>query len=114
MKKLLIVPILIFVYIFLIQVLSQMSFQEAPSQSLKGGGSLEIVNIGQSIGVSVTRPYLFGLTHLPVYTESLGDIGGYHNAFFAFIVILTIALIVLEFRNRKEIKGRKTYSYKRR
>jgi len=114
MKRLLIIPILIFVYIFLIDVLSQMSFQGIASQNYGAGSAGEVLSIGQTIGVSVRRPYFFGLIYLPVYTESLGYIGSYHDAFFAFIFILAIALIILEFKNRKEIKGSKTKSNKRR
>lgn len=113
MKRLLVIPILIFVYIFFVDVLSQMNFQETSYEVYKSTGA-EILNIGQTIGVSVRRPYLFGLIYLPVYTESLGYIGPYHDAFFIFIFILTIALILLEFKNSKEIKGRKTKSNKRR
>jgi hypothetical protein len=113
MKKLLIIPILIFVYIFFVDIASQMNFQETNYTVYKSTGA-EILNIGQTIGVSVRRPYLFGLLYLPVYTDSLGYIGSYHDAFFAFILILTIALILLEFKNRKGIKGSKTNSNKRR
>lgn len=114
MKRLLVIPILIFIYIFFIDVISQMSLPGVFYQNYGGGGAGEAVSFGQAITVSVRRPYLFGLFYLPVYSDSLGDIGGWHDAFFAFIFILTIALILLEFKNRKGIKGRKTKSNKRR
>ena len=60
------------------------------------------MGIGQAVEVSVRRPYLFGLIYLPVYIEGLGDIGIYHDTFFAFIFALTIALIIKEIKNRKE------------
>jgi len=66
MKKLLIIPILIFVYIFLVDTLSQITFQEI-SQTVYKGSAPEVLNIGHSIGVSVRRPYFFGLIYLPVY-----------------------------------------------
>ena len=113
MKKFLLIPILIFVYIFFIDILSQTNFQSAGISGSPKGGVGEVLNIGQSIGVSVRRPYFFGLIYLPVYTESLGYIGLYHDAFFSFIFILTIALIIIEIKNRKEIKGRKTKRNKR-
>jgi hypothetical protein len=114
MKKFLLIPILIFVYIFFIDILLQTNFQSAGISGSPKGGVGEVLNIGQSIGVSVRRPYFFGLIYLPVYTESLGDIGLYHDAFFSFIFILTIALIIIEIKNRKEIKGRKAKRNKRR
>ena len=114
MKRLLVIPILIFIYIFFIDVISQMSFQGVVYQSYGTEGAGQSVSFGQAITVSVRRPYLFGLFYLPVYSESLGYIGGWHDAFFTFIFILAIALILLEFKNRKEIKGRKTKSNKRR
>jgi hypothetical protein len=107
MKKLLIPVILIFLYIFLINSLSQMSFQAPTNVEGSKSGSGEVIDIGQSIGVSVMRPYLFGLIYLPVYVEGLGDIGLIHNAFFAFVFILAIALIIIEIKNRKDIKARK-------
>lgn len=114
MKRLLIIPILIFVYIFFIDVVSQMSFPGFFYPSYGSGGAGQSVSLGQAITVSVRRPYLFGLFYLPVYSGDLGYIGGWHDAFFTFIFILTIALILLEFKHRKEVKGRKTKSNKRR
>lgn len=108
MKKFLIIPILIFVYIFFINSLSQMSFQTPTSSESSKGGSGEVVNIGQSIGVSVMRPYLFGLVYLPVYIDGLGDISVLHSAFFTLIFILVIVLIIIEIRGRKQIKTRKS------
>jgi len=109
MKKFLLIPILIFIYIFLIDVLSQMSFQPAPStpQTTSSGGAT-VIGVGESVSVSVTRPYLFGLIRLPVYTNSLGNIGIYHDIFFSLIFVLTAVFILLEIKNRKEIKVRKT------
>jgi hypothetical protein len=108
MKKFLLIPILIFIYIFSVDFLSQMSFESASFSEGSKSGTGEVLNIGHSIGVSVRRPYFFGLIYLPVYAESLGDIGIYHNIFFTLIFILTIALIIIEIKNRKGIKGRKT------
>ena len=108
MKKFLIIPILIFVYIFLINSLSNMSFQAPVISEGSKTGSGEVINIGQNIGVSVMRPYLFGLFYLPVYIEGLGNIGMMHDAFFTLLFILVIALIIIEIKNRKTIKARKT------
>jgi hypothetical protein len=108
MKMFLIIPILIFAYIFLVDALSQMSFQMPTASEISKSGSGEVLNIGQAIGVSVRRPYLFGLIYLPVYIEGLGDIGIYHDAFFSVVFILAAVLIIVEIKNRKEIKGSKT------
>jgi hypothetical protein len=108
MKKLLIPVILIFVYMFLINYLSQTNFLPSIVSERLNSGAGEVVSIGQSVSVSVMRPYLFGLIYLPVYVEGLGDIGLIHDAFFTLIFILAIALIIIEVKNRKEIKARKT------
>jgi len=105
MKKFLIIPILIFVYIFFIDVLSQSSF-EILSTSKTSSGAEAAIGIGQSIEVSVIRPYFFGLIYLPVYIGGL-DIGFYNDLFFTAIFILTAVLIIIEIKNRKEIKARK-------
>jgi hypothetical protein len=108
MKKFLLIPILIIIYIFFVDFLSQMSFESASFSEGSKSGTGEVLNIGQAIGVSVRRPYFFGLIYLPVYTEGLGNIGIYHDAFFTLIFILTAVLIIIEIKNRKAIKGRKT------
>lgn len=108
MKKFLLIPILIFVYIFFVDVLSQMNFQPVSPSEISKSSSGEVINIGQSIGVSVMRPYIFGLIYLPVYIEGLGDIGFYNDVFFSLVFILTAILILIEIKHRKEIKARKT------
>jgi F0F1-type ATP synthase membrane subunit a len=109
MKKFLLIPVLIFVYIFIVNNLSAISIQtENPTSNISNPGGITIIGFGESISVSVTRPYLFGLIRLPTYTSTLGNIGIYHDIFFSFIFILTAILIILEIKNRKEIKVRKT------
>jgi hypothetical protein len=114
MKKFLIIPISIFVYIFLIEMLSQPAFQET-FFGYTGAGTYggEVVGMGTAVEIYVTRSYLFGLIRLPVYTPGLGYIGDYHDAFITFLVVLTIALLLLEFKNKKEIKAHKTKSKRR-
>ena len=96
-KKFLLIPVLIFIYIFFIVDLlvnynpTIFSTTTAPSD----GG--QPIGIGESISVVVTRPYFFGLIRLPVYTNYIGYIGNYHQAFFYFIGILTVVFIILEF-----------------
>ena len=103
MKKFLIIPILIFVYIFFINLLSQTNFQPSSSTEASKSGSAEVISIGQSIGISVRRPYIFGLIYLPVYIGDV-DMGGIHDAFFMFIFILTAVLILIEIKDRRKIK----------
>jgi hypothetical protein len=107
MKRFLLIPILIFVYIFIMGNLVTINVQESPANTSNSGGAT-VIGFGESISVSVTRTYLFGLIRLPTYTSSLGNIGIYHDIFFSFIFILTAILIILEIKNRKEIKVRKT------
>lgn len=104
MKKFLIIPILILFYIFLIEIISQINFQPSESIEKPNSSGATMISIGESISITVTRPYLFGLIELPTYVNGLGNIGIYHDMFFIFIVLLTIALIIKEIKNRKEKK----------
>lgn len=113
MKKFIVIPILIIIYLFLVDALMQINFEPEVTASIPGSQGPSVIGVKDSISVSVTRAYLFGLIRLPVYTDSLGDIGIYHDTFFTIIFILTIALIIIEVKNRKGIKGRK-YKRKRR
>lgn len=103
-KKFLLIPILIIAYVFFINLLIESaSFAtQAGEGQTPQGGSLVNVGISASASVSVVRPYLFGLLELPVYTDTLGDISPLHDTFFAFIVILTIVFMVIEWRKRHE------------
>lgn len=102
-KKFLLIPILILVYIFFINFLVQ-SVIIVPEGASAGGeqssGGILQIGIGASASVSVTRPYLFGLLELPVYTDTLGDISPLHNAFFIFILVLIIIFIIIEWREK--------------
>jgi uncharacterized membrane protein len=91
-----------------------MSFPaETSTPQTSSSGEATIIGFGESVSVSVTRPYLFGLITLPVYTNALGNIGIYHDTFFTLIFILAAVLIILEIKKRKEIKGRKTNKKRR-
>ena len=109
MKKFLVIPILIIAYVLIIEVLVNTSSQVTPSstQSSTSSGSTAIIGVGESISISVTRAYLFGLIRLPTYTNTLGNIGAYHDGFFTLIFILTAILIIVEIKNRKEQKKAK-------
>jgi hypothetical protein len=104
MKKFLIIPILIVAYVYFIIVLSTISFQSTPTGASGGG---EVIGIGESITVSVTRPYFFGLVRLPTYSPYLGYIGLYHDLFFYFIIILTVIFIIQEIKYKKKGRGAK-------
>lgn len=104
-KKFLIIPVLVVAYIYLITVLSTITFQTAPSGASGGGG--ETIGLGESLTVSVTRPYFFGLVRLPTYSSVLGYIGFYHDLFFYFIIILTVTFIIQEVKYKKKRRGEK-------
>ena len=110
MKNFLIIPILIVVYIyFFIPFISTITFPSSTQngQPLSSGGGGEIIGVGESISVSVTRPYLFGLIRLPVYSNQFGNIGLYHDIFFYFIIILTVIFIIQEIKYKKKRRGAK-------
>ena len=107
MKKFLIIPILIVAYIYFVNSMIQVVPQIISSPNLSPSGGAEVIGFGEAVGVMVTRPYLFGLIRLPVYTNTLGDISIYHEMFFYFIVILTIIFIIIEVKSRKRVKKRK-------
>jgi len=114
-KKFLLLPLLVFIYVFFIVDLLVNFNPGALYTTLyttttvpQGGG--QPVGVGESVSVVVERPYFFGLIRLPVYTNYIGYIGDYHQAFFYFIVALTIIFIILEFlERRKSAKFAKKY-----
>jgi len=100
-KKFFIIPALIFIYLFFI-----VDFLVNFNPAIYAGGAApsgagQPVGIGESISVVVTRPYFFNLIRLPVYTNYVGYIGGYHEAFFYFVGILTVIFIIIEWRNAR-------------
>jgi F0F1-type ATP synthase membrane subunit a len=107
-KKFLLIPVLIFLYIFFINWLVESATLVPSEQQTTGEGPMHI-GISTGVSVTVTRPYLFGLLELPVYTGALGDISSLHTTFFIFIVILTIAFAIMDWRKKER---RKSYEYK--
>jgi len=96
-KKFIIIPILIVAYVFFINRIVQYNPSIGTSSpGGVGGGGEQVIGVGATVTVSVTRPYLFGLIRLPIYTGALGDISGIHNFFFKFIIGLTIIFILIE------------------
>lgn len=94
--KYLIIPVLIFGYLFFVNSLIQYnpSFGSSPEKSVSAG--TEVIGVGESVTVSVTRPYFFGLIRLPIYNSVIGDISGLHNFFFNFVIFLTVALVIYD------------------
>lgn len=98
-KKFLLIPALVFIYVFFIVDMlvnySPTSVAETTTTTPSGGG--QPIGVSESVSVYVTRPYFFGLIRLPVYTNYIGYIGGYHEMFFYSMGALTVIFIVLEF-----------------
>jgi len=104
-KKFLIIPALIIAYVYFISVVSTITFQSAPSGS--SGGNGESIGLGESLTVSVTRSYFFGLVRLPTYSSMLGYIGFYHDLFFYLIILLTVIFIIQEIKYKKKGRSKK-------
>ena len=98
-KKFLLIPILLFLYVFFIVDFlvnyNPAIITQTPTTMPSGG---QEIGIGEAITVEVTRPYFFGLFRLPVYTNSIGYIGHYHQAFFYFIGILVVIFVIMEWK----------------
>lgn len=107
MKEFIIIPLLFIIYFYAFNFLISNNFSVLGTATTGGvaGGGVEAVGLGDFATVQVTRPYLFGLYRLPVYTSSLGDISIYHNAFFVVVLLVTSFLIY------RKIKLRNRYSW---
>jgi hypothetical protein len=102
LQRLLIIPLMIILYIFFIGIIDQLTYEDGLQiLTVAGGGAGENVGFGQSVSISVTRPYLFGLFRLPTYSAAFGYIGGWHDAYFTLVIIVSIALLLLEFKHMK-------------
>ena len=110
-KKFLLIPALLVAYIYLVVPLFIESnliggliagtTTTAPQQT----SGVEALGVGETVSVSVTRPYLFGLIELPVYISPVGNIGIYHDMFFAFIMVLAFAFLAIEIINWRKKHG---------
>ena len=101
-KKFVLIPVLFFVYIFfVVDFLASFNFTTITQGFSTSGGYVQTIGVGEGIGVSVMRPYFFGLITLPVYASSLGNIAGYHETFFWFLGLLTTMFVLVEWRNTK-------------
>ena len=104
-KKFLIIPILVVAYVLFINFISQMSPAAAQAGQSMGGGTAQTIGVGDSISISVTRPYFFGMVRLPVYSAMFGEIGWMHDMFTYFIIALTVIFIIQETKYRKKDRG---------
>lgn len=104
-KKFFILPVLVLIYIFLVNLLfSSIGIQTTVTKYMTSG-PITIITIGETISVVVTRSYYFGLIRLPAYNNLIGEIGGVHRFFFhVFIPILTAFFIFLEIRKSRKVK----------
>lgn len=102
-KKILIIPLLFFIYIWFMSALANPSIISTVSQS-KGEEvpGAEVIGMGSAVTVQVIRaknPYLFGLVNLPRYIDGIGNVGSFHTMFFYFLGILTATFVVMEWRS---------------
>jgi hypothetical protein len=104
-KKFLIIPVLIIAYVFFINFISQMALPAGPTGQSMGGGTVQTIGVGETISVSVTRPYFFGMVRLPVYSAAFGEIGWMHDIFTYFIIALTVIFIIQETKYKKKERG---------
>ena len=101
-KKFILIPALFFFYLFfVVDMLAGFGpiTTSGTESAASGGGGVQPIGVGEGVSVSVTRPYFFGLIMLPVYTSGMGNIGTYHETFFWFLGLLTVAFVVIEWRD---------------
>lgn len=97
-KKFILIPILLFIYVFfIVDLLINFNPIVFTVGAVPTGGG-QPVGIGDSVTVVATRPYFFKLIRLPIYTNYVGYIGGYHQAFFYFLGILTVVFVGIELK----------------
>ena len=106
-KKFLLIPVLIIAYIFFINFIAQMAPSTGSSSQSMSGGTVQVIGMGETVSISVTRPYFFGLIRLPVYSQMFGDISFLHDIFTYFIIALTVIFIIQEIKYNKKKRGGK-------
>jgi len=98
MKKFLIIPILIGIYISIMKLIPVSPIPTIYSSQLSYNG--EIIPMGETISVLVTRKY-FGIIRLPIQINDL-KLDKIHELFFyVFIPILLVILIILEIKQKR-------------
>ena len=108
-KKFLIIPLLIFFYLFfIVDALVNYNPTVFSPVSVQGGAG-QPIGVGNSVSVIVMRPYLFGLVKLPVYTNYIGYIGDLHEGFFTFMMMLTVGFVIIELWNWRKGYNKKGF-----
>ena len=111
-KKFLLIPVLVLVYLSFIESITSGNFFAGSQGPSGSGGGMVAIGMGHGIGVTVMRQYFFGLITLPVYSASLGNIGGLHTAFFYFVAALTLAFVIMEKRQKKvDVKNKPPFRF---
>ncbi len=95
LEKILAIPAVVIIYLFLIDAVSSNNFFPSSAGEASDMGNALQIGIGQSVGVSVMRPYFGGALMLPIYSGAIGDIGFYHNIFFNYFIYIFAAAMIL-------------------
>ena len=104
-KKFLAIPVLVVAYIFFINFISQLSPAAVQAGPSVGNGGVQTIGVGDSVSISVMRPYFFGMVRLPVYSAAFGEISYMHDIFTYFIIALTVIFIIQETKYKKKERG---------
>ena len=114
-KKFFILVILLVIYIgmwhtFLPSYLAKPTQTETIPRTLTTQG--EKISIAESVLIKVSHTY-FGFISLPVYFNSVGNIGYLHDWFFRIVIILFVISIILEIRvyGRRKLYGDKVENF---
>ncbi len=102
-KKFLLIPLFFFLYLLFVDAMVSSNIVvggQSAGADVPGGVA---IGVGDAVGVSVMRPYLFGLLMLPVYSASFGDISGLHTIFFYLMAGMTGVFIAMERKGRSGI-----------
>lgn len=107
MKEFIIIPLLFIIYFYAVGFFTSPTFsnlfsiftQSFTEEQVSG---TQVVGVGVTASIVVTRPYFFGLYKLPVFMSSTGDISIYHSIFFVVVFLITTFLIYrkVKLRNR--------------
>ncbi len=107
-KKFVLIPLLIAIYLFFLSSIQSGIVSSSLNQVQKSAGA-EVLGVGQTVTVTVTRPYLFGLFRLPTYSGGV-YVGNIHNAFINLILLLTISFTLIEIGERRSKHGKISYA----
>jgi hypothetical protein len=101
-KKFLLIPLililLILAYDKMINSLANTIAGVGESPNVSESSNGQIIGVGQAVSIQIiraTKPYLFGLIHLPNYAQGIGNLETVHTIFFSFLIFLTVILIII-------------------